>query len=52
MLSYLDNAQNRVGKINENFSRELMELFTIGRGQYRYIYSRRLKSSNWMEDKA
>lgn len=34
MLAYLDNAQNRAGKINENFSREVMELFTIGRGQY------------------
>jgi uncharacterized protein (DUF1800 family) len=34
MLSYLDNAQNRSGKINENFSREVMELFTLGRGQY------------------
>ncbi|PZO41905.1 MAG: DUF1800 domain-containing protein [Pseudanabaena frigida] len=34
MLSYLDNAQNRAGKINENYSREVMELFTIGRGQY------------------
>ncbi len=34
MLAYLDNAQNRSGKINENYSREVMELFTIGRGQY------------------
>ncbi|AFY74162.1 hypothetical protein Syn7502_02150 [Synechococcus sp. PCC 7502] len=34
MLSYLDNGQNRSGKINENFSREVMELFTLGRGQY------------------
>ena len=34
MLSYLDNDQNRSGKINENYSREVMELFTIGRGQY------------------
>ncbi|MEE3716460.1 DUF1800 domain-containing protein [Tumidithrix elongata RA019] len=34
MLSYLDNAQNQADKINENYSREVMELFTIGRGQY------------------
>lgn len=34
MLAYLDNAQNRSGRINENYSREVMELFTIGRGQY------------------
>jgi uncharacterized protein (DUF1800 family) len=34
MLAYLDNARNRSGNINENFSREVMELFTIGRGNY------------------
>jgi uncharacterized protein (DUF1800 family) len=34
MLAYLDNAQNRNDKINENYSREVMELFTIGRGNY------------------
>lgn len=34
MLVYLDNFQNRRGNINENFSREVMELFTIGRGNY------------------
>jgi uncharacterized protein (DUF1800 family) len=34
MLVYLDNLQNRRGNINENFSREVMELFTIGRGNY------------------
>jgi len=34
MLSYLDNAENHSGKINENYSREVMELFTIGRGNY------------------
>lgn len=34
MLDYLNNQQNRKGKPNENFSRELMELFTLGRGNY------------------
>ncbi|MEM6448401.1 MAG: DUF1800 domain-containing protein [Cyanobacteria bacterium P01_D01_bin.123] len=34
MLLYLDNQQNRVGNLNENFSREVLELFTIGPGQY------------------
>lgn len=34
MLRYLDNDQNRKGKPNENFSRELMELFTLGIGHY------------------
>jgi len=30
MLRYLDNEQNAVGHLNENFSRELMELHTLG----------------------
>ncbi|MBI5378644.1 MAG: DUF1800 domain-containing protein [Nitrospirae bacterium] len=34
MLLWLDNATNRVGKPNENFARELMELFTMGVGNY------------------
>lgn len=35
MLLYLDGYQNRKGELNENFARELLELFTIGRGHYR-----------------
>lgn len=34
MLRYLDADQNRRGKPNENFSRELLELFTTGIGHY------------------
>ncbi|PYE48942.1 DUF1800 domain-containing protein [Deinococcus yavapaiensis] len=34
MLLYLDNNQNKKGKPNENFSRELLELFTTGIGHY------------------
>jgi uncharacterized protein (DUF1800 family) len=34
MISYLNNQQNRKKKPNENYARELMELFTIGRGNY------------------
>lgn len=34
MLRYLDNDQNRRGSPNENFSRELLELFTTGIGHY------------------
>lgn len=34
MIRYLNNQQNRKSKPNENFARELMELFTIGRGNY------------------
>jgi uncharacterized protein (DUF1800 family) len=30
MLQYLDNQQNSVGHINENYARELMELHTLG----------------------
>ncbi|MBU1822410.1 MAG: DUF1800 domain-containing protein, partial [Bacteroidetes bacterium] len=34
MLSYLDNTQNKASKLNENLSRELLELFTLGVGHY------------------
>jgi uncharacterized protein (DUF1800 family) len=34
MLVYLSGGTNVVGKPNENYGRELMELFTIGRGNY------------------
>ncbi|WP_309572039.1 DUF1800 domain-containing protein, partial [Deinococcus sp.] len=34
MLRYLDNDQNKKGRPNENFSRELLELFTTGIGHY------------------
>ena len=34
MLVYLSGNSNVVGKPNENYARELMELFTIGRGNY------------------
>jgi len=34
MIRYLNNQQNRKDRPNENFARELMELFTIGRGNY------------------
>ena len=30
MLVFLDNDTNRVGQINENYGRELLELFTMG----------------------
>ena len=34
IVRYLDNVDNRKGKINENLSRELLELFTLGIGNY------------------
>lgn len=34
MLIYLDGIQNRKGAPNENYARELMELFTLGIGNY------------------
>jgi uncharacterized protein (DUF1800 family) len=34
MVRYLDSAFNRKGNPNENFARELMELFTLGEGRY------------------
>ena len=34
MLVYLSNAENVKGSPNQNFARELMELFTLGVGNY------------------
>ena len=34
MLNFLNNQQNRKDHPNENFAREVMELFTVGRGNY------------------
>lgn len=34
MLAFLNNQQNRKQSPNENFAREVMELFTMGRGNY------------------
>ncbi len=34
MLKYLNNKQNLKASPNENFARELMELFTLGQGNY------------------
>jgi len=34
MINYLDTKQNRKLKPNENFARELLELFTLGVGHY------------------
>ncbi len=34
MLRFLNNQQNRKEHPNENFAREVMELFTLGRGHY------------------
>ncbi len=33
MLTYIDNNINEAGSPNENFARELMELYTIGKGK-------------------
>lgn len=34
MIQFLNNNENKKGHPNENFARELMELFTIGHGHY------------------
>lgn len=34
MVIYLDSRNNRAGKPNENYARELLELFTLGEGHY------------------
>ncbi len=34
MIRFLDNDSNKKGRANENYARELFELFALGRGQY------------------
>jgi len=34
MLNYLDGSRSKKGAPNENFAREVMELFTLGEGHY------------------
>ncbi len=34
MIQYLDLQKSRIGNPNENFARELLELFTLGEGKY------------------
>ncbi len=34
MLRYLDNSSNVRGRPNENLGRELLELFSLGEGNY------------------
>jgi len=34
MLAFLNNQQNKKAHPNENFAREVLELFTLGRGHY------------------
>ena len=38
LLTWLDAPSNRVGHPNENLARELMELFTIGVGNFTETY--------------
>ena len=33
MMKYLDTSKNKRNKPNENFAREVLELFTLGEGQ-------------------
>ncbi len=53
MILYLDNQTNRKGKPNENFARELLELFTLGEGYYseRDIKEAARVFTGWMVDR-
>jgi uncharacterized protein (DUF1800 family) len=54
MLIYLDGASNRVKAPNENFAREVMELFILGEGQYseRDIREAARAFSGWTVDRS
>jgi uncharacterized protein (DUF1800 family) len=53
MLIYLDGAANRAQAPNENFAREVMELFTLGEGRYgeRDIKEAARAFSGWSVDR-
>lgn len=53
MLNFLNNQQNKKGHPNENFAREVMELFTMGRGHYTEVDVREAARSftGWSYDK-
>ncbi len=53
MLIYLDAANSRKEQPNENFAREVMELFTLGEGQYseRYIKEAARAFTGWSVDR-
>lgn len=53
MILYLDNQTNRKGKPNENFAREVLELFTLGEGHYteRDIKEAARAFTGWMVDR-
>lgn len=53
MVIYLDSQTNRKGRPNENFARELLELFTLGPGHYteRDIREAARAFSGWMVDR-
>ncbi|WP_052272811.1 DUF1800 domain-containing protein [Flavihumibacter solisilvae] len=54
MVYFLNNNQNRKGHPNENFARELMELFTMGRGYYTEadVQESARAFTGWSTDKA
>ncbi|WP_040503937.1 DUF1800 domain-containing protein [Leucothrix mucor] len=54
MLVYLDGSLNKKGKPNENFARELLELFTLGRGHYteKDIKAAAIAFTGWGADRA
>ena len=54
MIRFLNNQQNRKKQPNENFARELLELFTIGRGNYseRDIKEAARAFTGWSSNKA
>lgn len=54
MLIYLDNNTNNKGQTNENFARELLELFTVGEGNFREsdMHAAKLALTGWSVDRS
>ena len=53
MLIYLDNNTNNKDQTNENFARELLELFTVGEGNFREsdMHAAKLALTGWSVDR-
>ena len=48
MILYLDSQTNRKGAPNENFARELLELFTLGEGHYSEQDIKKIMGGNFL----
>ena len=49
MIYWLDNCENHAAAVNENWGRELLELFSMGVGNYTEVDVRGLPGFHWLD---